>query len=242
VAHCEAGGYDLLALVPEFRSRSRIVDVLWAVFVRVMAIAISPRAVRDPSSSVAMGSGGYTLVRRTAFDATPGFEHLRLETADDVALGLMVKRAGGRCDYVNGRHAASVSIYDSLGAFYRGVEKNGSSLGSLPFWLLAAVFVLLGCLEYSPLIAVVIGLSAGAGWLIWLGIATTVLATAATAAALYRNTGLLWPALVWPIGWALMATGVLRSAWLFHRRGGVVWRETFYSKAEILEAQRFRLG
>jgi glycosyltransferase involved in cell wall biosynthesis len=242
VAHCEAEGYDLLALVPEFRSRSWVVGVLWAIFVRVMAMPVSPRAVRDPSSPVAVGSGGYTLVRRPAFDATPGFEHLRLETADDMSLGLMVKRAGGRCDYLNGRHAASVSIYDSLGAFYRGVEKNGSSFGGLPFWLLAGVFLLLGCLEYSPLIAIAVGLSAGAGWLIWLGVATTLLATATTVAALYRNTGLVLPALLWPIGWALMASGVLRSAWLFHRRGGALWRGTFYPKEEILDAQRFKLG
>jgi glycosyltransferase involved in cell wall biosynthesis len=242
VAHCEAEGYDLLALVPEFRSHSGIFYVLWAIFMRVIAMVISPAGVRDSASKVAMGSGGFTLVRRAAFDATPGFEHLRLETADDVSLGAMVKDAGGRCDFMNGRGAASVSIYDSLGAFYRGVEKNGSSLASLPFWLVAVVFGLLGCVEYSPLVAIAVGLWAGVSWLAWLGVATTVLATIATAAPLRRNTGLVWPGLLWPVGWALMASGVLRSAWLFHRRGGALWRGTFYPKAEILEAQRFKLG
>ena len=242
VAHCEAEGYDLLGLVPEFRSSSGVFYVLWAIFMRVLAMAISPAAVRDPSSKIAMGSGGFTLVRRSVFDATPGFEHLRLETADDVSLGAMVKKAGGRCDFVNGRGAATVSIYDSLGAFYRGVEKNGSSLASLPFWLVAVVFTLLGCVEYSPLVAAVVGFSAGVGWLAWFGVGTTLLATAATIAPLRRNTGLAWPGLLWPIGWALMASGVLRSAWLFHRRGGALWRGTFYPKAEVLEAQRFKLG
>ena len=242
VAHCEADGFDLLALVPEFRSRSAIFYVLWAIFMRTIAMAISPAAVRNPASKVAMGSGGFTLLRRTALDATPGFEHLRLETGDDVSLGAMVKGAGGRCDFVNGRSAASVSIYDSLGEFYRGVEKNGSSLASLPFWLVAVVFALLGCLEYSPLVALIAGLWAGVNWLAWLGAATTVLATAATAAPLHRNTGLVWAALLWPVGWALMASGILRSAWLFHRRGGVLWRGTFYPKAEILAAQRLKLG
>ena len=242
VAHCEAGGYDLLALVPEFRSQSGIFYVLWAIFMRVIAMAISPAAVRNPASKVAMGSGGFTLIRRTTFDATPGFEHLRLETADDVSLGAMVKGAGGRCDFLNGRGAASVSIYDSLGEFYRGVEKNGSSLAGLPFWLVAVVFALLGCIEYSPLIAMAVGFSAGVSWLVWLGVATLVLATVATVIPLHRNTGLVWPGLTWPVGWALMASGVLRSAWLFHRRGGVLWRGTFHPKAEILEAQRFKLG
>jgi hypothetical protein len=242
VAHCEASGCDLVALVPEFRSRNGIFYVLWAIFMRVVAMAISPAAVRSPTSKVAMGSGGFTLVRRRTFDSTPGFEHLRLETADDVSLGAMVKGAGGRCDFMNGRGAASVSIYDSLGAFYRGVEKNGSSLAGMPFWLVAVVFTLLGCVEYSPLAAMALGFSAGVSWLAWLGASTTVLATVATVAPLRRNTGLVWPGLLWPVGWALMASGVLRSAWLFHRRGGALWRETFYPKAEILEAQRFKIG
>lgn len=242
VAHCEAGGFDLLALIPEFRSRSGIVDVLWAVFVRVMAMSASPDAVRNPRSRVAVGSGGYTLVRRSAYDATPGFEHLRLETADDMALGSMVKQAGAHCEYMNGRGAASVSIYNSVAAFYRGVEKNGSSLGSAPFVAVLVVFACFACLEYSPLIALGVGLGAGIGWLAWLGAATTVLATAATVTAMHRNTGMVWPGLLWPIGWALVATGVLRSAWLFHRRGGAMWRGTFYPKSEVLESQRFKLG
>jgi hypothetical protein len=242
VAHCEAGGFDLLALIPEFRSRSGLIELLWAIFVRVMAMAASPNAVRDPRSKVAVGSGGFTLVRRGAFDRTPGFAHLRLETADDMALGAMCKAAGARCEYLNGRGAASVSIYDDLPAFFRGVEKNGSSLAHAPFAAVAAVFALLGCLEYSPLVALALGLGAGIGWLAWLGAATALLATVATVVPLHRNTGLWLPALGWPLGWALMAGGVLRSAWLVHRRGGVIWRDTFYPIADVLEAQRFRIG
>jgi hypothetical protein len=242
VAHCEAEGFDLLALVPEFRSKSGGVDLLWAIFIRVMSMAASPDAVRNPASKVAVGSGGFTLVRRSAFDRTAGFEHLRLETADDMALGTMVKAAGARCDYVNGRGAVSVSIYDDLPAFFRGVEKNGSSLVGRPFAVVALVFALLGCVEYSPLVALGLGLGAHIGWLAWLGGVTALVATAATIAPLHRNTGLMLPALGWPLGWALMAGGVLRSTWLVHRRGGVMWRGTFYPIAELLDAQRFRIG
>jgi len=242
VAHCEANGFDLLALVPEFRSRSGVVDMLWAIFMRVMSMLASPKAVRDPASKVAMGSGGFTLVRRSTFDATPGFEFLRLETADDVSLGVMVKRAGGRCDYVNGRGVASLSIYDNLPAFFCGVEKNGATFAGTPIALVAVVFALFACVEYSPLVALAVGLAGGVSWLAWLGALTAFLATVSTVAALHRNTGMVLPALLWPVGWALMAAGVLRSAWLAHRRGGVVWRDTFYSNEELLEAQRFRIG
>jgi len=240
VALCEARGLDLLALAPAFRSRSGLVDAAWAILLRVMATILSPKAVRDPDSKAAMGSGGFALVRRGAFESTPGFEHLRLETADDVGLGVMVKQAGGRCDFVNGRGAAAVSIYDDLPGFFRGVEKNGASLAGTPFLAVAAAFALFGCVEYAPLAAVAVGLWAGPAWLAWSGAATVVLATVTTAATLHRNTGMVWPALLWPVGWALTAAAMLRSSWLVHARGGVTWRGAFYSREELLEARQTR--
>jgi hypothetical protein len=242
VAHCEGRGLDLLALAPEFRSRSGSVNVLWTIFVRLVSTVLSPAAVRDPGSSVVIGSGGFTLLRRVAFERTPGFEHLRLETADDVGLAVMIKRAGGRCDFVNGRRAARVSIYDDLSGFFRGVEKHGAALAGTPFVVIAAAVLLFGCVEYAPLAAVAVGLSSGVAWLAVVGVATTLLATAATVAALRRNTGMVWPALLWPAGWLLVAVGMLRSAWLVHARGGVAWRGTFHSREELLEARRMRRG
>ncbi len=242
VALCELRGLDLLAMAPAFRSRSAAVNVAWAILLRATATALSPRAVRDSSSRRAMGSGGFTLARRAAFDRTPGFERLRLETADDVGLAAMVKRAGGRCDFVNGRRAAGVSIYDDLAGFFRGVEKNGATLAGTPFVAVAAGFVLFGCVEYAPLVATAVGFVSERQWLGWLGVATALLATASTVAALRRNTGMVWPALLWPVGWLLTAAAVLRSAWLARARGGVSWRGTFYPREALLQARRRRGG
>lgn len=242
VAHCEEHDFDMLALVPEFHSKSGLVDMLWAIFVRVMALAVNPDDVRNPASPVAVGSGAFTLVRRTAFERTPGFEHLRLETGDDMALGVMLKASGARCEYVNGRGAATVTLYESVPAFFLGVEKNGSSLMHVPLPVLVGVFGLLGCVEYSPLVALAVGALAHVTWLVWLGAVTALAATAATVAPLRRNTGRWLPALGWPIGWPLMAGAMLRSVWLVHRRGGVVWRGTHYPAAQVLSERRFHIG
>lgn len=241
VAVCEHEALDFLALVPEFRSRGVVVDVLWSVFIRVFCLACSPKAVRDPRSRAAAGSGSFMLVRASAYARTPGFEWLRMETADDMALGLMMKRSGARCDFMNGRGSARVSIYDSLREFYRGVEKNAGSLARSPFAVTAAVMTLAGVVELSPVVAFVVGVHLDIAWLAAVGALAYALATASTVAALRRNTGMVAPALLWPVGWALMASGILRSVWLAKRRGGVVWRGTFYPVAELLEGQRFRL-
>lgn len=235
MAYCEHRDLDFLALVPEFRS-SFIVDVLWTVFMRVLGMAMDPAAVRDPDSKTAMGSGAFMLARKSVFDRTPGYEYLKMETADDVALGMMMKNAGGRCDFANGYGIASISIYHSLEEFFRGVEKNAGSLARAPFAAVAAGMLLAAYLEYSPFLA----MASGVTWAVWLGAIAAVVATVASAAALWTNTRTLLPALFWPIGWLLMAGGVLRAAWLFSVRGGLMWRDTFHPKEEVLAGQRFR--
>ena len=241
VAYCEAEGLDFLALVPEFRSRSIAVNVVWSTFVRVLAMALSPAGVRNPRSKVAAGSGSFMLVRRSIYDASPGFEHLRMETGDDMAFGAMIKRAGGRCDFMSGRDAAWLPGYASLREFYVGIEKNGGTFAGTPFPLVLAVIFFAGILEYSPLIALGVGLATGTGWLALLGALTTVVATATACAAYRVNTGTLAPALLWPLGWLGMASGVARAARLARERGGVDWRGTFYTTEELNRGRRFNL-
>jgi hypothetical protein len=237
IAYCEAEELDFLALVPEFRSTSFIVDVLWTVFMRVLATFVDPAAVRSPRSRVVMGSGAFMLVRREVFDRTPGFEHLRLETTDDIALAMMMKQAGARCDFANGRGVASVSIYGGLGEFFRGVEKNAGSLVRAPFAAVVGVLLLAGLVELSPFIA----FASSIAWVRYAGFVAALVATGAAVAALWTNTRMISPALLWPLGWLLVAAGILRAAWLLEQRGGVQWRGTFYSRDELRSGQRFRM-
>lgn len=242
VAFCEEQGRDFLALVPEFRSKSFAVNVFWATFIRILVMSFSPAAIRDSESSASAGSGSFMLMRRSVYDASPGFEYLRMETADDMALGMIIKQSGGRCEFMNGRDAAWLPSYGSVREFLRGIEKNGSSLAGTPFPLVVTGMVVAGLVEYSPLIALAVGLATQSGWLTALGGVTTVLATAAAVSALWVNTHTFVPALLWPVGWLGMAGGVTRSAWLVHKRGGVVWRGTFYPSEEIMAGQRYKLG
>jgi len=242
VAFCEEQGRDFLALVPEFRSKSFAVNVFWATFIRILAMSLTPAGIRDSESSASAGSGSFMLMRRSAYDASPGFEYLRMETADDMALGMIIKQSGGRCEFMNGRDAAWLPSYGSVAEFLRGIEKNGSSLAGTPFPAVLAAMAVAGLVEYSPLIALAVGLATHTGWLAVLGGCTTLIATVTAVRALWVNTGTFVPALLWPFGWLGMAVGVTRAAWLVHKRGGVVWRDTFYSSEEILAGQRYKLG
>jgi hypothetical protein len=43
------------------------------------------------------------------------------------------------------------------------------------------------------------------------------------------------------VAFLILVYGMIRSTWLAHKRGGVYWRETFYSLEELEEGRRFEL-
>ena len=184
-----------------------MIDAIWTVFMRGMLVMIDPRAVRSPRSKVAMGSGAFNLVRRETLDRTPGLEHLRLETGDDVALGLRVKRAGGRVAFMDGSRHISVPMYRSVGGFVRGIEKNGSTLAPYPLPALVGALLLLWTIVFSPLGA----LAMGPAWLRLLGAAALAAYTAGEVAVLFSNTRRWLPALLWPAGGVLMSCALVKS-------------------------------
>lgn len=237
VAYCQHAGVDMLALVPSFRARRFFIDGVWVVFMRGLLVMADPAKVRNPNSRVALGAGAFNLVRRSAYDATAGLEHLRLETGDDVALAGMVKRAGGRLDLLDGSMCTEVAIYRSVSDLIRGIEKNGSTTAAIPFPLFLLAFLLLLGLLFSPFIA----LAVGPGWLRAVGAVTLAAYTASEMYCLWRNTGAWAPAIVWPIALLILVYGMVRSTWLAHRNGGVHWRDTFYSLEELAEGRRFQL-
>ncbi len=119
----------------------------------------------------------------------------------------------------------------------RGIEKNGSTTAQMPFPLLVVALVALGAVLVTPVFVLV----AGSGWLQVLGGVTLAAYTGSEMFALWRNTGRWAPAVIWPLGYLLMAFGIIRATWLAHRRGGVSWRDTFYSLEELETGRRFTL-
>jgi cellulose synthase/poly-beta-1,6-N-acetylglucosamine synthase-like glycosyltransferase len=235
VGLCETEGIDQLALIPSFSSGSRLMDGAWVVFLRGLIMLADPAKVRDPESRVVLGSGGFNLVRRTVFEKTGGFDHIRMETADDVALAAMVKKAGGRIEVIDGSRHASLTMYRSLRELFRGIEKNGSTTAAIPFPLFVLSFMALGLVLFAPFAA----MTAGPIWLFALGLSAFSVYTGSQMYALWRNAGRWAPALVWPAGFLIMAFAMIRATWLAHRNGGVYWRDTFYTLDELEAGRRF---
>ncbi len=237
VAYCENRRLDHLALIPDVWPATLLTDAVISPFFRVFMIGIRVWAVENPKSSACVGVGAFNMVRREAFDQTDGFEWLRLEVADDVGLGLMMKRSGARCSIAHGRELVGLHWYRSVAEIARGAEKSYASFGHCNPLQLVGMVSLVTALELSPFIAALL-------WTMpWLQIAgaATLFVGAATIIALHRwSRRPLLPGLLVPVAAVLNVALSFRAAWLGFRRGGVVWRGTLYPSRMLREGVRVK--
>ena len=238
VARFERQGLDQLAVLPEFRSSSFILDIALACFIRYLGLGARFWEVENPKSGAAMGIGAFNLVRRSFFERTQGFEWMKLEPVDDMALGQVMKRAGARCSILNGRDLSWLTWYSSIRQMANGIERAGfSAFGnfSLARCILFGAAILF--LELSPFLAL---LSVGIPALQAIGVLGMVMALATSVAiSRWLNRPIL-PALFVPLGSVLVIWMVMRSGWVGYRRGGIVWRGTLYPTAMFRAGRRVR--
>jgi hypothetical protein len=238
VAYAEHRGLDFLTVVPEFLPVSRVIDVAMADLMRSLLPLLQPDLIELPRSRLGVGGGAFMLVRRSAYELTPGFEALKCEVLDDMAFGQMVKEAGGRCGVAIGRGLVRLAFYTSVGDFARGTEKAFASVGRCSLTRLLAFTVISVAVNLAPLVAVaapflpswVRGSAAGA---LAFDLAGSVVMSMSAG-------GRVAPALLAPLGVLLTAPLLVRSAWLAVVRGGIVWRGTLYRTAELRTGMRYR--
>jgi hypothetical protein len=172
------------------------------------------------------------MVRRGAYEAVGGHRKIALRPDDDVRLGRLVKTHGFRQDVAFGTGLVRVRWHETVGGAVRGLEK--SIFPGMDYRLLATVFAALGLVLTNVVpfagalfrgrlrrlhglnVALILGFYAVQG----------------------RYTGARLPVVYWalhPLSADLLAYAALRSAYRVLRRGGVVWRGTFYPLEELKE-------
>jgi hypothetical protein len=235
VAHAEAHDIDLLALMPRMDRAGWLIDACVAGMLRLLALAGRSWAANDDRSSVGVGVGAFNLVRRAALERTPGLVDLRMEMADDVALGAMLKRCGARCRFAAARESVHLVFAESVGVLARGLEKGGGLVGFSLVRTLVVTLIWLAVDLGVPLAAIAAG-----GPLAGLGIAQLVLVTATHAVVSRRFGAPMRGVLLWPVGGVLGIAMFARSGILAWWRGEIVWRGTRYGKAQIEGGRRWQ--
>jgi glycosyltransferase involved in cell wall biosynthesis len=238
IARCEHEQRDHLAILPTFHHHGLAIDAVMNTFLHILVIGGRLWEVTNPASRVAVGGGMFNLVRRTAYDKTPGLEWLRMEIADDVALGQMLKRHGARPLVLNAVGAVSLHFYRTLGEMAYGVEKSGFAvIARFSILRLIAVSVLgivfeLGCF---------LGITSTDHSIRLVGVLGTTLAIVALVFLARWMQRSVVAAFLFPFGLMTLIVMLFRSAWLVGRRGGVAWRSTLYPVEPLRAGSRIEL-
>ena len=236
VAFAEAQGVDHVSILPELLPVHWLVDAALASFSRIGLVIGRVWRIADPRSRVGGSVGAFSLFRRSALDRSPGLEHLRLEVADDLALGQMLKASGARSAVLNGRGLVLLAYHRSFAEMARSSEKAAMLFD---YRLLPAVAwaVSLTALELGAFAA---ALFASPPLARVLGAVGVALLLGSTAAMCHFAGQRLLAAVLSPLGVLLNAVLLIRAAWLARVRGGLLWRSTLYPPSVLRPGRRVK--
>lgn len=218
-----ANNLDHLVAFPEMDTRDFWERLYVSYFGSMFTIWSRPWAASNPRSKAYIGVGAFNLVRTGLYRSFGGHSVLPMDVADDVKLGKMMKRNGGRQECITAEGLIKVRWVEGLRGAILGGEKN-----------------MYAGIDYKPLLAIRTALALFAG-VIWppIGLFVGPLPSRLLCAgallgmmACVRASGFLrlnaLYGLAYPLGAALFLYAMLRSMVLAHRRGGIIWRGTLY--------------
>jgi hypothetical protein len=231
VAFAETHGLGHFVALPRFISDGFLERAFVSTFALALAIKLDPSALCVPKSFAYVGVGAFGLVRREAYLKIGGHERLAFEVADDLKLGLLLRRGGIAQGCLDSDGLVSVRWQNGLIASLRGLEKNAFSGCEWNTGIAAvAVSGVVGAalLPYLPLV-----MSAPA-WtlpLAFISAALPILLVAGASRRMSGGTGL--EGLLAPLGAVTLGGVIAWSTFLALWRRGVIWRGTFYPLDEL---------
>ena len=216
---------DHLCLFPALRTHGLLESAFVMTFGFYFGAYMQPWKAKDPRSKKFCGVGAFNLIRRNAYEAIGGHERLRMEVADDIKLGKLVKQHRYRQDAMDSDGRVHLRWQKGgVGAYLRGIEKN--AFAGVDYSLVRVALGSVGIVMMSifPFVAVAVGdftaRLAGAVALAVIALAYGPLSRPLNRSRLYFVTH--------PLGAGILLSGLWISTVKTLWRGTVVWRGTAY--------------
>lgn len=225
---CESENLDHLALMPETKRGDFLLNIMMMTSKLLFTWSARPwLPIRTRPLKCIKGVGAFNLVRRSKFLETEGFEWLRMDVADDVALAQLIARNGGRSLLMKaGKEGPSLDWYADFNELVHGLEKN--VVGGFTNYQVHMV-VIMSFMSFLPLVMHVLSIG--------------VFATFIFAFLVKRYTSYRWYELIcFPLGIAILGFILIRSSVICFRQGGIRWSGTFYPLRKLKEGSRVILG
>jgi hypothetical protein len=231
VAFATAHGLGHFVALPKFVADGFLERAFLATFALTLSAKLDPSKLSVLRSRAFVGVGAFGLVHRDAYARIGGHERLAYEVADDLKLGLLLRRRGVAQGCLDADGLVSVRWQNGLLATLRGLEKNAFAgcewRGSLA--VLAVLLVLASTvLPYLPL---VLPLAAWTHPLAVIAAGLPLLAVGLSARRVSGGSGL--EGCLAPLAALALAGVIAWSTVLTLARGGILWRGTFYPLNEL---------
>jgi glycosyltransferase involved in cell wall biosynthesis len=234
---------DHLALAPLSLQPSFLLDIVVHTFMLLFLIGTRAAGLNRPGSRGIAGVGAFNLIRRAAFQRTPGFSWLRLEPCDDVGLGLMIKRAGGRSFFAFAQRHLTVVWYASVSAMFKGLEKNlFGATANYRWWVTLVQVIGIYTMAAAPMMALFLGLTDKHGLLLYTGLIALALHWAFSLAVTTEGWRSRLSLMLAPVGLWMIGAMMAHAAWKCLAHNGIDWRGTHYPLNQLRGGQRVKLG
>ncbi len=229
VPAARGAGWDHLVLLADMEARGLVEKIFTHYFVFGFLRRFRPWAVSNPRSKAYVGFGAFNLVRRGAYEKIGTHQALALSVVDDMDLGRKIKQAGFRQGVMLAREFVHVRWFEGWRGVFRSIEKNGFAALDFNPWTLVWMTALAFVMDILPFLLILLA----RGPVFQLSLASVVLIGLGYAAAGRYDPSFFLSFPAHPAGSLLFFTSFWRSSLDVMRKGGITWRETFYSTKDL---------
>jgi glycosyltransferase involved in cell wall biosynthesis len=230
ISHVTGEGLDHLCLFPGLISDGGFEKAIVCCFGLLLSVVLKLWDVRNPLKPLAFcGIGAFNLVRAEAYRLSGGHERLRMEVADDVKLGKLLKMHGFVTDVLDGIEAIRVRWQRGYWGVVRGLEKNGFAGADFRTWKAFGGILALAAIAVLPIVGSAVAPGASKiPFVVWMIAEMLLLALGARSQGFSPILGGLFPVAMLGIVFALARSVILALV-----RRGIYWRETFHSLEDL---------
>ncbi|MBS1807086.1 MAG: glycosyltransferase [Acidobacteria bacterium] len=219
---------DHLTCLPQQSTPSLPLRVFIATFSFYFALYARPWRARRPNRWH-IGIGAFQLIRNDFYRRMGGHALIAMRPDDDLKLGKLVKKNGGRQEMIWGEGVMSVAWYHSIKELVHGLMKNSFASVEYSLLLLVASTLAMAFFNLFPFVAVFIT----SGNTRWINLAAVILLIIVFCDNA-RFVGLPpWHILGYPFATLLFMYILWKAALTTILRGGIYWRDTKYSLKEL---------
>ena len=230
IGYFEKHSLDHLTAAPNLSAKPFWLKAFVAFFLFGFSYYKRPWLGNNPRSKTGVGIGAFNLITRPAYEKVGTHEQIKMRPDDDLQLGMMVKRIGLKQRIVTAMTLIEVEWYQSLSEALAGLEKN--TFAGLHYRISMVLFSVFGVFV-SQVVPFFTLFSDNQATAMLSAINLVFLAFLYVLVTKKMTRFSPWLFFVLPFTALLFIFSILRASFLTFKRGGIIWRGTKYTLAEL---------